>query len=574
MAARNRDLRPDPQGRYRPYLGWKIGEDGVRRQHRFNLGTDKREAERRFVKLRELFDENLRVYDAGDEDIWSPLALSYAEKIAKGKYRISYPPLPPDGGYTDPLLEYAQMVHTVRGWFPSLELVPEDPALYAESNKLNKDLTGEKLRVLEGELKELGVLPTGHNLPEKLISGSLHSAFDEYESEIRNHSLKPGSSDLTPYGRLRLERVKRFRKSHDDIPLHDLNFDACSAMIAFWRNRPVGARGATSRDNARHHIGELIRFFRWLDTTEKYRWEFPRGLERVDRKVGKKDAERKLSSITKAIYSVEELAILNQHATPIERLLLYGGLNCAMGAAEIGRLVEADIRLDTRHEHAGRLHFDSTTSDSFVRFLRPKTGVFGEWLLWHETADMLRWGIARSRRIGSDLLFISEKREPWYNESATNAQYKFANTWSRLLKRVRKSHPDFLVLPFGTLRDTLPDLLRHRESDDLASLCLAHGSPFHGDNLLECYGNKPFGRLHTALRGLHDHFGPVFAAAPDDPREESKSYLPLIVKQKIRAMLAEGGIPAHIAKACGVSAMTVHREAAILSAEGKSERIE
>ncbi len=357
MAARNRDLRPDPQGRYRPYLGWKVGVDGERRQHRFNLGTDKREAERRFAKLRELYDENLRVYGSGGQELWSPLALSYAEKIARGEYRISYPPLPPDGGYADPLLEYAQMVHTVRGWFPSLDLVPEDPALYEESNKLTQRLTGEKLRGLEGELKDLGVLPTGRTLPEKLIAGSLHSAFDDYESEIRNHSLKPGSSDLTPYGRLRLERVKRFRKSHDDIPLHDLNFDACSAMIAHWRNRPVGARGATSRDNARHHIGELMRFFRWLDTTQKYGWQFPRGLERVNRKVGMKDSEPKLSSITKNVYSVEELTVLNQHATPIERLLFYVGLNCAMGAAEMGRLVEEDFLPKTKHEHAERLHF-------------------------------------------------------------------------------------------------------------------------------------------------------------------------------------------------------------------------
>lgn len=94
MAARNRDLRPDPQGRYRPYLGWKVGVDDERRQHRFNLGTDKREAERRFAKLRELYDENLRVYGSGGQELWSPLALSYAEKIARGEYRISYPPAP------------------------------------------------------------------------------------------------------------------------------------------------------------------------------------------------------------------------------------------------------------------------------------------------------------------------------------------------------------------------------------------------------------------------------------------------------------------------------------------------
>jgi len=45
------------------------------------------------------------------------------------------------------------------------------------------------------------------------------------------------------------------------------------------------------------------------------------------------------------------------------------------------------------------------------------------------------------------------------------------------------------------------------------------------------------------------------------------------VKQKIRAMLGDGEVPAHIARACGVLAMTVHREAALLSAERGSERV-
>src|SRR3712207_2345976 len=99
MAIRKHDLRPDPQGRYRPYLGWKRGKDGVRRQHRFNLGTDKKEAEYRLAKIRQLYEENCRVIK---EDLWSPRALSYAELIARGFYRVIYPPLRPDGGFEDP----------------------------------------------------------------------------------------------------------------------------------------------------------------------------------------------------------------------------------------------------------------------------------------------------------------------------------------------------------------------------------------------------------------------------------------------------------------------------------------
>ena len=57
MPSRKNDLRPDAKGRYRPYLGWKDAEDGVRRHHRFNLGSDCKEAEARMARLRELWAE-------------------------------------------------------------------------------------------------------------------------------------------------------------------------------------------------------------------------------------------------------------------------------------------------------------------------------------------------------------------------------------------------------------------------------------------------------------------------------------------------------------------------------------
>jgi hypothetical protein len=302
-----------------------------------------------------------------------------------------------------------------------------------------------------------------------------------------------------------------------------------------------------------------MRFFRWLDATDQYQWAMPRGLERTTRKVPKTDAEKRLSAITVETYSVEELAVLNRHALPVERFLLYAGLNCAMGAAELGRLQAEDVLRNHRHEFADRLHFDSTEADSFVRFLRPKTGVFGEWWLWGPTARMFDWATGRAGRIGSKVLCVTEAGHPWYNEESTNSQATFANVWARLLNRVRKSHPEFRRLPFGSLRDTLPDLMRHRFDDELASLCLAHGSPFRQDSLLECYGSKPFGRLHKALRAMEAVMAPVFEAAPADPTEERKTYLPVATLDRIRAMLGEGKRPGEIAGACGVSTMTVYR---------------
>lgn len=560
MPTRKRELSPDAKGRYRPYVGWKIGEDGSRKQHRFNLGTDRREAEKRLSRLRELYEQNCKV---NGEDVWSPLALSYAEEIARGKFEIAYPPISPDVPVEDPRLEYAQMIRVDNSRFPAVRIIPADQSLWKDSVALNEEYTRARISDLEAELRELGAIDTKEALPSRLIPGTLYEAWDKYAESIRSHNVQPGTNLLTQYGLLRIERVSRFKEHHDAIPLHSLTYDACTSMIAYWRNRPPARNTGkpVSWDHSRHAIGELMRFFRWLDNTEHFSWQMPKGHDRVKRRIPKTENERRISSITISVYSVEELAVLNQHATPIERLMLYLGLNCAMGAAEMGRLRTTDIIFERKHEHADRLHFDSLKGDSFIRYLRPKTLVFGEWLLWEETAEMVKWGSHRAGKIGSEVIFCSDNGPPWYNDaSCKNPQSRFSNAWKRLIARVQKSKPDFRRLPFGTLRDTLPDLLRHKYDNDVASLALAHGTPSNGDSLLDCYGNKPFGRLHTAIREMRQHFEPMFAAAPADSTSIQKTYLSLATHQKIKEMVESGDSTAAIAEECGVSQMTVLRE--------------
>jgi hypothetical protein len=126
-----------------------------------------------------------------------------------------------------------------------------------------------------------------------------------------------------------------------------------------------------------------------------------------------------------------------------------------MGAAELGRLVESDFSLRQLHPFADRPHFGSTPEDSFVRFLRPKTHVFGEWLLWEETVPMVEWGLKESRRVKSEVLFVSDRRQPWYRERTKNPHSKFSNVWNGLIRRVQNSDSKFRRLPVGTLRAKL-----------------------------------------------------------------------------------------------------------------------
>ena len=57
MATRTGRLsKPDKQGKYARQLGWKINDSGNKVQHKFRLGTNKREAERRDSELRQIWE--------------------------------------------------------------------------------------------------------------------------------------------------------------------------------------------------------------------------------------------------------------------------------------------------------------------------------------------------------------------------------------------------------------------------------------------------------------------------------------------------------------------------------------
>jgi len=125
--------------------------------------------------------------------------LSYAEAIAKGKRAIEYQPLPSDGGYDDPTTEYAQMIEVNRQMYPSLDIVPADPTLYVESAGRNETLVANRLKQLEKEMRELGALVGNDEVPEKLVSGTLHEALDGYASEIERDGAKLENGTLKQY---------------------------------------------------------------------------------------------------------------------------------------------------------------------------------------------------------------------------------------------------------------------------------------------------------------------------------------------------------------------------------------
>jgi hypothetical protein len=110
---------------------------------------------------------------------------------------------------------------------------------------------------------------------------------------------------------------------------------------------------------------------------------------------------------------------------------------------------------------------------------------------------------------------MTSRSTVWYRTHSSNPQSKFNRWWSDLLKRVKKHNKGFPTLPFGSLRDLLPDILRREFSDDVASMCLQHGQ-IGEDELLKCYANVPFKKLFEATRQLEQMFRPLLDAIQPD----------------------------------------------------------
>ena len=129
--------------------------------------------------------------------------------------------------------------------------------------------------------------------------------------------------------------------------------------------------------------------------------------------------------------------LLNEYATPIERAFLLLGLNCSFGKAEIGTLTLSEVVLHQQHPYAAMLDFESTPADSFIKRVRRKNGVWGEFLLWPETVRAIQWAIAsRSGQNGNPdgLLFVTEEGHSFVATTKNgNANQRIPNIWDALV---------------------------------------------------------------------------------------------------------------------------------------------
>ena len=121
MATRTRrNWKPDPRGYYSRQIGWERSKTGKLQQHKFLLGTDRKEAERRERKLRELWDS----FVASSKDarpLWPDDLMVVAKRVAKG-----IPEIPIPRGPSEKQHEYAARIQRMQAKYPVVLFLPED----------------------------------------------------------------------------------------------------------------------------------------------------------------------------------------------------------------------------------------------------------------------------------------------------------------------------------------------------------------------------------------------------------------------------------------------------------------
>ena len=384
------DWKTDERGRYRRMVGWKL-VNGKRTQQPFYFGDNLDQAKARYIRVRELWShlevehekpqESFNVIPVSfDQDrgecLWNAQSLWIARELAAGRVQIVIS----DSPKLHPFI-YFQTIHDLAKKYPMVYFVPEDDETFRDGKAFWKNAADHEMRRIP--------LPVPNVVPQ--TSGMLHEALDRYMEHIRRADLEPTPDGplLTSYGVVKVQQAERIKQRQKDRPLSSLDYHGCQELLDYWRLRPPtqprNGKPSTpmTKMTCENHVSELMRFFRWLHKSKDFAWRKPEDFDELETNIKDTSEERtSIEFLNVNIYNAKQLCILNQYATPLERILLLLGLNCGFKGAEQGTLRVEHLFLDKPHPHEDMLRevakFESRPEDRFILYSRNKSKVYGE----------------------------------------------------------------------------------------------------------------------------------------------------------------------------------------------------
>jgi len=594
-------VKRDKKGYYYRNLGWLYRGNGEKwTQPKFLLGRDEGEALDRLRRLERLWELGQRHHEdeyADGKPTWDDLTLAVGKAIGRGEHvfrlgRQNWPgENPQDAAWAD--ADYAGYLREVQDAYPIIAFIPEDTEAFENGLKKNLE-TAQDYRSSAAEKQALAddfARDAGQPTPGTDIKDTLHRAIKAFVASIdsnptyRNHDSGPGEQPLKAWAYKLKEVCLDLVVRYEDRPLSALRtLSSLQSLYDYWRDRPKHRRtGAPLKvRTVENRMKALTLFLKWLHKTDEFSWRKPADFEDIERSVNETKEEKaaRARPDQAATFSDEEILALYQNCTtPLERLLMLLGLNCGFKQAEAGTLTLAELFLDARHPYADLLEYRTSDSDSFVKRIRQKTGVYGEFKLWPHTVRGLKWLIERRQgqtRIlsgafadeditmsQSSILLTNRTGYPMYRlYKSGNTSQDIPKCWRRIVERAATSRSTLARHTYSALRRTTANFMRLNYSGEVASLFLSHGHPFEKDRLLEEYTNRTYGRLFKALDHFAERLRLMFDSVADPfPSEEKKggANIPPKKIRDIKRLLAEGKSKSEIARTVGVHRATVYR---------------
>jgi hypothetical protein len=385
----------------------------------------------------------------------------------------------------------------------------------------------------------------------------LHAALDAYSEWVKKtYRTPPPDSRVKQSGTRLLFHVRKLKEAQEDIPLPAFNVAVIEAMLDHWKNRPLTQKGTPASPETVKGIIKTIRHFvRWLNRNPDFQWRKPADLEFMPVRITPTPGEnaKKIRTLQVDTYTLDELVTLYQSATGLERLLLLLGLNCGFGQAEVASLQTDEIHLDQRHPYYGM-------TGSWIRRIRFKTGVYGEWRLWDETVRGIRWMLNRRATQKDGALILTKAGRPLTQPTENNNRNnKIANCWHRLYQRILKDKK-IRKLSFNKLRKTAGDLIKRFSSGEIAGVFHCRGQVVPTDDLSDLYTNRHFDKAFQAIEAVRQYLAATFEGVTDPfPTEVKKPALGIGTIRRIKTLREQGYTQKKVAELLGVSESTVKR---------------
>lgn len=558
-------------------LGKKVTPAGKYAQHKFYLGRDETKAEAANGRLELLWRQVCRRWEHEKEQevypttepVWDSVTLEIADAIRYGETVAKV---------TLPTLMSAYL--------------PESSILAEWVDRLQSDITVIRIELVDAEveqkteetLKKEGerLIEKGRQLQRRKSGGDkLHSALEAYKKRIQTKFV---DVDKTPtrWCEAQKNQVRFLREHLPDEALSRLDAQRIEEMIDVLRLRPTTKRGTpASVEFTKSCIKRFRDFIRWLNKTNEFSWKRPVDLDlpRVHIPKTREEIANRLRPAQVDTFSIDELMLLWQFAEPNQRLWMLLALNCGFGRSEIASLDLSEIHLRSRHPHDKEIGIESTPADSWIRRVRGKSSVYGEFKLWPATVQAIDWWLTERRSIpgsaDTSAFLLNGKGHRFDRPTKGNhTNFQIPNTWIRLIERIKATHPTFRPLSFNKLRKTAGNLVRSHADGEIAAVFLCHGTPVKSDDLLDQYTNRPFGKVFTAIDRVNDTLGQIWSSIPDPfVVEQAPEKAPVPPRlNRVQKMRLQGYKFTHIARTLGISvgeAMMLDRKTATTCGHGQ-----